>query len=110
MKRIWRLLLYVRPYALYTIASVLLMAAVGALTAFRIMLVKPIFDHVLNPDSPTAGLLVFHLPGIKRALDLHFLVPGALHNAWNVVAYALVVSAVVKSVCDYVGTYLVNYA
>ena len=28
----------------------------------------------------------------------------------DVVAYALVVSAIVKSVCDYAGTYLVNYA
>jgi ATP-binding cassette, subfamily B, bacterial MsbA len=43
-------------------------------------------------------------------LNLHFLVPSHLHNAWNVVAYALVVSALLKSVCDYAGTYLVNYA
>ena len=29
MRRIWRLLLYVRPYALYSLASVVLMAVVG---------------------------------------------------------------------------------
>ena len=40
MRRIWRLLLYVRPYALYSLASVVLMALVGAMAAFRIMLVK----------------------------------------------------------------------
>ena len=28
----------------------------------------------------------------------------------TVVAYALIVSAVMKSVCDYAGTYLINYA
>ncbi len=43
-------------------------------------------------------------------LNLHFLVPSHFHNAWTVVAYALVVSAMVKSICDYAGTYLVNYA
>ena len=110
MKRIWRLLLYVRPYALYSAASVVLMAIVGAMAAFRIMLVKPIFDQVLSPESPWGDVLIFHVPHMARQLNLHFLVPSRLHNAWTVVAYALVVSAVIKSLCDYAGTYLVNYA
>jgi subfamily B ATP-binding cassette protein MsbA len=111
LKRIWRLLLYVRPYALYSLASVALMAVVGAMAAFRVLLVKPIFDNVLSPDAYTHDVLVFpHVPLLGRPLNLHFLVPSPLHNAWTVVAYALVVSALVKSVCDYIGTYLVNYA
>jgi ATP-binding cassette, subfamily B, bacterial MsbA len=110
LRRIWRLLQYIRPYALYSLASVVLMAIVGAMAAFRILLVKPIFDNVLKPDTVSHDVLVFHLPHMKQALDLHFLVPSHFQNAWNVVAYALVVSALVKSVCDYLGTYLVNYA
>jgi subfamily B ATP-binding cassette protein MsbA len=110
LKRIWRLLQYVRPYVLYSLLSVVLMAVVGAMAAFRILLVKPIFDNVLKPDTVSHQVLVFHLPHMKQALDLHFLVPSHFQNAWNVVAYALVVSALVKSVCDYLGTYLVNYA
>ena len=110
MKRIWRLLAYVRPYALYSLASVVLLAIVGAMAAFRILLVKPIFDNVLRPDAVSHDVLVYRLPHIGRELNLHFLVPSHLHNAWNVVAYALVVSAIVKSICDYAGTYLVNYA
>jgi ATP-binding cassette, subfamily B, bacterial MsbA len=110
LKRIWRLLLYVRPYALYSLASVVLMAVVGAMAAFRILLVKPIFDNVLRPDAVSHDVLVFRVPQVGWTLNLHFLVPSHLHNAWNVVAYALVVSALLKSVCDYVGTYLVNYA
>ena len=110
MKRIWRLLLYVRPYAFYSLASVVLMALVGAMAAFRILLVKPIFDQVLSPDSPYTDVLVFHIPHVARPLNLHFLVPSHFHNSWNVVAYALVLSAVIKSVCDYAGTYFVNYA
>jgi len=110
LRRIWRLLLYVRPYALYSLASVVLMAVVGAMAAFRILLVKPIFDNVLRPDALTHDVLLFHLPYVGRELNLHFLVPSYFQNAWTVVAYALVVSAVLKSVCDYAGTYLVNYA
>ena len=44
--------MYVRPYVLYSLASVVLMAIVGAMAAFRILLVKPIFDNVLSPDAP----------------------------------------------------------
>ena len=110
MKRIWRLMLYVRPYALYSLASVVLMALVGAMAAFRVLLVKPIFDNVLSPTAFTHDVLVFHLPYFHRDLNLQFLVPSHFQNAWTVVAYALVGSALVKSVCDYVGTYLVNYA
>ena len=110
MKRIFRLLSYARPYLLYSLGSVVLMATVGAMAAFRILLVKPIFDKVLSPDSQARDLLVFRVPHLSGALDLDFLVPSHLHNAWNVIAYALVMSALVKSACDYLGTYLVNYA
>jgi len=110
VKRIFRLLSYARPYLLYSLGSVVLMATVGAMAAFRILLVKPIFDKVLSPDSQARDLLVFRVPHLSSALDLHFLVPSHLHNAWNVIAYALVMSAVLKSACDYLGTYLVNYA
>ena len=110
VKRIWRLLAYMRPYAAFSLLSVVLMAVVGALAAFRVLLVKPIFDNVLSPDAPTRGLLAFHLPLFRHTFDLQFLVPHRIHNAWAVVAYALVVSALVRSACDYAGTYLVNYA
>ena len=109
MRRIWRLLLYVRPYALYSLISVLLMAVVGAMTAFRLLLVKPIFDNVLSPQE-SKRVLNFPVPHTSWALDLNFLVPSHFHNSWTIVAYALVVSALLKSVCDYAGTYLVNYA
>jgi len=109
LRRIWRLLLYVRPYALYSLLSVVLMAIVGAMAAFRVLLVKPIFDNVLSPQA-SANVLIFKVPHLGWTLDLNFLVPSHFHNAWDVVAYALVVSALLKSVCDYGGTYLVNYA
>ncbi len=46
------------------------------------------------------------------ALDLRLLIPHFLHmhNAWDVVAFALIVATLIKGLCDYTGTYLVNYA
>ncbi|MBV9180854.1 MAG: ABC transporter ATP-binding protein, partial [Acidobacteria bacterium] len=37
-------------------------------------------------------------------------VPSHFHNAWNVVAFAFVASTLLKGICDYAGTYLVNFA
>src|SRR5947209_19148236 len=110
MRRIGRLLHYARPYALFSLLSMLLMALVGAMSALRIYLVKPIFDKVLRPDEQGADFLLYRIPGVHRQIDLHFLVPSHFQNAWTVVAYALIASAIVKSVADYTGTYLVNYA
>jgi len=110
LRRIWRLLLYVRPYALYSLVSVVLMAVVGAMAAFRILLVKPIFDNVLTPDAPPGLVLLFRIPHTNYIINLQRFIPSYFHNAWTVVAVALVGSALVKSICDYCGTYLVNRA
>jgi len=110
LRRIGRLLTYLRPYLLFSLGSVVLMAMVGAMAAFRVLLVKPIFDKVLRPDAPASDLLIFPIPYTSHVLNLHFLVPSHFHNAWTVIAYALIASAMVKSLCDYFGTYLVNYA
>ena len=106
-RRIGRLLLYLRRYALPALASVLLLAAVGLLDAFRLLLVGPIFDKVLNPNAPDRAL---PLLGSRFHLTLQQLVPAHLHNAWTIVAFALVVSTLLKGVCDFAGTYLVSYA
>ena len=110
MRRVWRLLAYLRPYALFSLASVVLMAVVGLMAAFRVVLVQKIFDNVLRPDAPATDLFRIDVKWLHRTIDLRFLVPHHFHNAWTVVAYALIVSALLKSVCDYAGTYLVNFA
>jgi subfamily B ATP-binding cassette protein MsbA len=86
------------------------MAVVGAMAAFRILLVKPIFDNVLSPDAPPGIVLLFRIPHTNYILNLQRFIPSYFHNAWTVVAVALVGSALLKSICDYSGTYLVNRA
>jgi len=110
LRRIWRLLLYVRPYALYWLASVVLMAIVGAMAAFRILLIKPIINNVLSAGESPDRVLQFPVPRSNISINLQWLLPSHFHNAWTVVAVALVGSAVIKSVCDYLGTLLTNKA
>jgi len=112
VKLFLRLIAYVRPYTLQALASVLLMALVGLLDAFRVLLIKPIFDQVLKPADSTHHLQLINATfrGIHFQLSLEQLVPGYFHNAWTMVAFALVSSTVLKSLCDYLGTYLSNFA
>ncbi|MBZ5533704.1 MAG: ATP-binding cassette domain-containing protein [Acidobacteriia bacterium] len=110
MRQLTRLLGYLRPYVVQFSAGVLLMAAVGALEGFRIMLLGPIIDKVLNPGSPSTGLIMFTMPVSQRVVFLQQFIPSHFHNALTVVAVALIGSTLIKGVCDYVGTYLVNRA
>lgn len=110
LRRIARLLWYLRAYLPLVIVSVLLMAIVGAMTALRTLLVKPITDNVLQADAQPANILTFKVPYLHWTLNLQRFVPHHFHNAWTVVAFTLLVSAILKSICDYAGTYLINYA
>jgi ATP-binding cassette, subfamily B, bacterial MsbA len=110
MRQVIRIVRYVFPYFLQLSAGVLLLAGVGFLEAFRIILVKPILDRVLNPSSGSENIQLFTLPQSGRPIYLQQFVPAHFHNAWTIVAYALVASTVLRGFFDYAGTYLVNHA
>lgn len=110
MRQLARLLGFLRPYLPQFIASILLMAVVGAMEGFRILLVGPIVDRVLNPSSPGRALPLFTIPGTQQTIYLQDFVPQYFRNPLTVVAVALVGTALIKGVCDYAGTYLVNHA
>jgi subfamily B ATP-binding cassette protein MsbA len=110
MRRLIRLMWYVRPYWLQLIASVVLFSLVGMLEAFRLALFGPIFDRVLKPETPGRSMALLTIPGTSHTLYLQQFVPSHFQNPWTVVAFALIVSVFLKGIFDYVGTYLVNYA
>src|SRR5258708_2980580 len=110
MRQLTRLLRYLVPYWWQFIPSVLLLAAVGFLDAFRVLLIGPILGRVLNPSSGSDNILLFTIPHTHRTIYLQRFVPSHFHNAWTVVAFAFIASTVLKGIFDYVGTYLVNYA
>jgi ATP-binding cassette, subfamily B, bacterial MsbA len=110
MRQLIRLVRYALPYWWQIVSSVLLMAAVGALDAFKYLLVRPVFDRVLNPATGSKDIQLFTIPGTHHIVYLQQFVPARFSNAWTAVAFALVASTILKGICDYSGTYLVNHA
>jgi ATP-binding cassette, subfamily B, bacterial MsbA len=111
MKKYMRLMRYGLPFWFQWLPGVLLLALVGVVDTFRVLLLQPIFDQVLRPDAPE-GPIILGLAKSPWHFDLRLLIPPFIHmhNAWTVVACALVLSTLIKGICDYTGTYLVNYA
>jgi subfamily B ATP-binding cassette protein MsbA len=110
MKNFLRLLRYGLPYSLEWLPGVALLAVVGLLDALRMALFVPILGVVLRPNNPSSALPLFPFAPPRWQFDVHNMVPYWMHNAWTVVAFALVGSTIIKGLCDYLGTYLVNYA
>jgi subfamily B ATP-binding cassette protein MsbA len=109
-RQLARLLSYLVAYLWQFIPSVFLMAMVGLLDAFRVLLIGPIFDRVLNPAAQGRTIQLFKLPGSDRGLLLQQLIPSHFQNPWTAVAFALVAATILKGIFDYAGTYLVNYS
>src|SRR5215472_11266373 len=110
MRQLMRLVRYVLPFLIQLLPGVFLLAGVGFLEAFRLMLLKPVLDRVLNPASGSENIVLFTNPQTGQPIYLQRLVPTHFHNAWTIVAYALIGSTVLKGIFDYTGTYLVNHA
>ncbi len=104
-----RLLFYVRPYFATLLLSVVLMAAVGAAQGFTAVLIGPVFDRVLQPDTPDSLVALFTIPGLNRTVYLQDFVPSAIHNVWSMVAIAILATFIIKGLCDYFGNYCINY-
>jgi len=109
MKEFRRLLIYVRPYFGTLLLSVLLMALVGAAQGLTAVLVGPVFDRVLQPDTPDSQVALFTIPGFGRTVYLQDFLPSAIHNVWSMVAIVILATFLTKGLCDYFGNYFINY-
>ncbi len=109
MKELSRLLRYSVPYTGHLLASIVLMACVGAAQALTVLLIQPVFDRVLDPKSADAPVKLFTIPLWGHPVYLDSFVPSGWHNVWTMVAFAILVVFAVKGICDYSANYLVNY-
>jgi ATP-binding cassette, subfamily B, bacterial MsbA len=90
MRQLTRLIRYVAPYWWQLLSSVLLMALVGLLDAFRVLLVGPVLDRVLNPSSGSSNIRLFTIPktdhnvylqqSCRRSFTMH---GRSLHLPWS---------------------------
>ena len=110
IKDLARLLRYGRRYWLHLAGSVVLMALAGAAQGTLALLIKPIFDRVLNPN-PGPGLTpLLTKPLWNHQIYLEQIVPLEHRTVWTLVAVAILAVYLIKGICDYVGNYLISYA
>src|SRR6266404_4804324 len=109
MSPIKRLLGFIRPYTLRFFAAVFLMAVVGACEALTALLIKPIFDNVLAPNAQTNSIQLFTWPISGRAVYLQDFLPWRIHNAWTLVAMAIIAVTIVKGLAEFFATYFTNF-
>jgi subfamily B ATP-binding cassette protein MsbA len=85
------------------------MLIVGAAQGLTALLVGPIFDRVLMPQSEDAPVRLFTIPLFKHAVYLGDVFPAQVHNVWTTVAVSILAVFLIKGLCDYAGNYLINY-
>ncbi len=104
-----RLLGFIRPYSFLLLLGVILMVTVGACEAATALLIKPIFDRVLSPDSGSSGIVLFTIPYFNHQVFLQDFLPHWVHNVWTVVTFGVVGVMLIKGISEFLATYLINY-
>lgn len=110
MSPVRRLLTFMRPYMGRFFSAILLMIVVGAAEALTALLIRPVFDIVLAPQTQTGThILLFRWPISGQPLYLEQLLPAAIHNIWTMVAIVVVGTTFIKGLAEYLGTYFINF-
>ena len=110
MRELPRLLSYGRRYWPHLAGAVVLMALAGAAQGILALLIKPIFDRVLNPNPATGLTPLLSKPLWNHQIYLEQIVPLQHRTIWTLVAVAILAVYLIKGLCDYVGNYLISYA
>jgi ATP-binding cassette, subfamily B, bacterial MsbA len=107
--QVQRLLAFLKPYSFRFLGAFLLMALVGACEALTALLIKPVFDRVLAPGTDAGKIVLFQWPFGGRPIYLQSFFPAWIHNAWTIVAIAIVSVTLVKGVAEFLATYFINF-
>ena len=107
MSQVTRLLSFIRPYTLRFFVAVALMAGVGACEGLTALLIKPVFDRVLDPRADSTSILLFQFPW-GGALHLQDLLPDRIRHVWTMVAVTIVGVTLAKGVAEFLATYFIN--
>jgi subfamily B ATP-binding cassette protein MsbA len=112
MSGLTRLVSYARRYAAHLAGAVVLMAMAGATQGLLALLIRPIFDRVLNPAAQETRAPLLPHPFLGHQIYLDQIVPSHFsHNTvWTMVAFAILAVYLTKGICDYLGNYLISYA
>ncbi len=103
-----RLLSYTRRHAPTLGLAMILMAIAGVAHASVSLLLRPVFDRVLNPgaaDQPVALITI-----LGHTIFLNDVVPAPITGIWSMVAFGILAVFFTKGICDYAGNFLANKA
>jgi subfamily B ATP-binding cassette protein MsbA len=103
LHEVWRLLRYVRPYRLRLAAGIVALAFVGLFEGLLALMIRPLFDRILNPASSDPRLPLVTLPAGGQTIYLDSLVPGGLQYGWTIFAVVLLFIFVAKAVAEFFG-------
>ena len=104
-----RLLSYSAPYRFSMGVGVALLLVVGLAEAVIGLMITPIIARVLNPAAPDSDVVLFSFRN-GPSLYLNHFFPHSIHNVWAVVSISLLVVYVVKSLAEFGGSTLVQFA
>ncbi len=110
MSQVQRLIGFVRPYSFRLLIAVCLMVVVGASEGITALLIKPIFDVVLDPKAQTSKIALIQSKSyFPYTIYLQDLLPHWVHNIWTVVAFVIIGVALLKGVSEFLATYFINF-
>lgn len=108
MKDVLRLAAYSRRYWHLMALSVILMAIMGLMTAFRALLIK-VAIQVMTPSAPSNPEKPFSIPLVHRDVFLEEFFPPWIHNIFTIFAITVIAVFLIRGLCDYLGDYLTNF-
>ena len=110
MTQVQRLLGFIRPYSFRLFLAVCLMVVVGASEGVTALLIKPIVDIVLAPNSQTSQIVLIQANAyFHHTIYLEQILPHWIHNVWDVVAFTIIGVALAKGISEFFATYFINY-
>jgi subfamily B ATP-binding cassette protein MsbA len=83
------------------------MAIVGACEGLTALLIRPVFDRLLNPHADSAPILLFQFWG--SSLYLQDLLPDRIRHVWTMVAITIIGVTLLKGIAEFLATYIVNF-
>jgi subfamily B ATP-binding cassette protein MsbA len=107
-----RLFATIRGYRGWLALAIPLLALAGAANGLTMLMIRPVFDRVITPNSPDSSqpLLLFNNPINNHPVYLNTYFPGPHQNAWTVFAVSLIVLFIVKGLAEFGGTMAAQFA
>ncbi len=103
-----RLLGYVRPHLARFLAGVFSLAILGVAEGLIALMIWPVVDVVLKPESSSQLLPLIRLPS-GRIIYLNSFFPHSIHHVWTIFSISLLVIFVGKAVAEFLGSTAIQY-